>query len=119
VDISFSHKPSHFPAFLSYLSTNILDFNGKAMLKGTSVEDRDLSDFLVDAKWDKKNLLVKGITRDAPAQEKTLLCLMPVQYFHQDEIFYSLERLCVAMEDSMSISSFKLESNLVSFVFNI
>jgi hypothetical protein len=35
------------------------------------------------------------------------LCLMPVQYFHQDDISYSLERLCVAMEDSMSISSSK------------
>jgi hypothetical protein len=72
VDISFSHKPTHFPAFLSYLSTNILDFNGKAMLKGTSVEDRDLSDFLVDAKWDKKNLLVKGITRDLPSGTQRL-----------------------------------------------
>jgi len=73
MDMSFSHKPTYFPAYLSYLSTNLLDSDGKKMLKGISVKERDLSNYLVDAQGDKKNLLVKGITRDLVSGNQTLL----------------------------------------------
>jgi hypothetical protein len=61
--IKFKHKPTMFPAFLSLMTTNLLDANGVAMIKETTVEGRDLSSHLKDSTVAKKNLFVSGITR--------------------------------------------------------
>ena len=61
--IKFTHKPTNFPAFLSYLTTNLLGEDGNPLIKDSTIDGRDLSCHLKDSSYSKKNLFVSGITR--------------------------------------------------------
>jgi hypothetical protein len=66
-NIIFTHKPTLFPAFLSYMTTKLIDAGNKIMNVDTSVDGRRLTRHLQDAQNGKKNVFVKGIRRDLPS----------------------------------------------------
>jgi hypothetical protein len=72
-NIVFTHKPTLFPAYLSYMTTKLIDAQDKVMIDETSVEGRRLTRHMQDAPHGKKNLFVAGIRRDLPSKVKQFL----------------------------------------------
>jgi hypothetical protein len=69
----FSHKPSHFPVFLSYLKTDILDPLCKGMLGSykegdRKVDDRRLDRFLAKKGRGRSEIIIHGIERKFPGK---------------------------------------------------
>jgi hypothetical protein len=71
--IKFTHESTLFPAYLSYLTTTMLDSNKLAMTKESTVAGRDLSIHLKDSSYSKKNLYISGITRKIPGGDQLVL----------------------------------------------
>jgi hypothetical protein len=73
MDIVFSHKPSHFPVFLSYLKTDILDTQERGMIASYKEEDRKVDDrrldrFLAKKERGRSELTIHGIERKLPGK---------------------------------------------------